>query len=254
MLGQGIGPIEAPDLLEEMQAVLPNVKFITLREKRLGLPLLRTLGVDDARIATPGDDTIELAYTHRNKEIGFGLGVNLRVASYTGIKSEQLQSIRSILHQAARKHAAPLIPLPISHNLHSHDPTAIKTLLEGFDDTTDGGESLETVENTLQQVSHCRVVITGSYHGGVFALSQGIPVVAIASTPYYQGKFLGLLDQFGMGCEVVLAKDVTRHLEKAIDDLWKISAHIRTDLLKAAQRQIEEGQCAYRKAFAAAME
>ena len=30
-----------------------------------------------------------------------------------------------------------------------------------------------------------RLVITGSYHAGVFALAQGVPVLALAKSAYY---------------------------------------------------------------------
>jgi polysaccharide pyruvyl transferase WcaK-like protein len=47
------------------------------------------------------------------------------------------------------------------------------------------------------------VVVAGSYHAAVFALSQGIPVVALVKSPYYVNKMVGLGDQFGAGCEIV---------------------------------------------------
>jgi polysaccharide pyruvyl transferase WcaK-like protein len=52
-------------------------------------------------------------------------------------------------------------------------------------------------------VSRCRVVVTGSYHAGVFALAQGIPVVATAASRYYHDKFSGLADLFGGGGDIV---------------------------------------------------
>jgi colanic acid/amylovoran biosynthesis protein len=249
MLSQGIGPITVPALLDRMKCVLPSVEFITLREKRLGLPLLQSLGVDDSRIAITGDDAVELAYTRRQEKFGCGLGVNLRLANYTGIDLSQLPLIRSVLQRVARRLSAPLIPIPIAHDPSNHDPSAIRELLKGLDTTPDGGESLVSVATTIGQVGRCRVVVTGSYHAGVFAMSQGIPVVGIAATSYYQGKFQGLQDQFGGGCEVLAIKDVAECLEETVERLWMSAEQIRTGLLAAAKQQIEEGLFAYRRAL-----
>src|SRR5262245_12082551 len=76
MLGQGIGPIQKPDLRVRAQTVLPCVHLIGLRERRAGLPLLQALGVADNRVVTTGDDAIECAYAARPKEFGSGIGVN----------------------------------------------------------------------------------------------------------------------------------------------------------------------------------
>ena len=35
------------------------------------------------------------------------------------------------------------------------------------------------------------VEVTGSYHAGVFALAQGIPVVGLLQSAYYEQKFIG---------------------------------------------------------------
>ena len=63
--GQGIGPIADPELLAKARAVLPRLKLIAVREGRMGLPLLDSLGVPRERILVTGDDAIELAYDRR---------------------------------------------------------------------------------------------------------------------------------------------------------------------------------------------
>ena len=83
MLSQGIGSLTHPRVLAPARAVLPRIDLIALRERRAGLPLLRSLGVDD-RIQVTGDDTIEAAYAARRQERGNAIGVNLRRARYAG--------------------------------------------------------------------------------------------------------------------------------------------------------------------------
>jgi colanic acid/amylovoran biosynthesis protein len=93
----------------------------------------------------------------------------------------------------------------------------------------------------------CRVVVTGSYHAGVFALSCGVPAIGIAKSQYYVEKFCGLAAQFGPGCEVATLDDpdFERVLREKIDRLWTAAAQLRPGLLQAAARQIALGRAAY---------
>ena len=71
------------------------------------------------------------------------------------------------------------------------DVETLRELLAGLGDS-DGGASLETPQLVIDRVGECKVVVTGSYHGAVFALAQGIPVVALVKSPYYVNKMAGL--------------------------------------------------------------
>ena len=78
--------------------------------------------------------------------------------------------------------------------------------------TSSGGSSnrASTIDDVLTAIADCRVVVTGSYHAAVFALSMGVPAVGLAASRYYVDKFKGLADQFGPGCEVVRTVTATR--------------------------------------------
>ena len=54
-----------------------------------------------------------------------------------------------------------------------------------------------SIEGTITTIARCRLVVTGSYHAALFALSMGVPAIGIATSRYYEDKFLGLADQFG---------------------------------------------------------
>jgi colanic acid/amylovoran biosynthesis protein len=249
MVGQGIGPIREPTLWALAQAVLPCVDFISLREARAGGPLLRSLGVPSSRVMTTGDDAIELAYRSRSEEIGGGLGVSLRAASYSGVGQDLIAEIRPILHDAAEMYKAPMIPVPISRHPGEEDTVTLWELLGGYGDLSDAGEKLDTWQKVVGQVGRCRVVVAGSYHAGVFALSQGIPTVGLAASDYYVDKFLGLADQFGMGCEVILLRDAQwpKRLAAVISKMWHSAEQLRPRLLQAAVRQIEQSRAAYQR-------
>jgi polysaccharide pyruvyl transferase WcaK-like protein len=250
LFGQGFGPIRDPKLWSRAKAVLPNVDMIFTRETRAGLPLLYELGVSPDRVMITGDDAIEIAYEARAKTLGDGIGVSVRATDYSEVGLNLVNKIRPVLHELARKHRAALIPVPIARQERESDPKTIREILAGYDDASDGGQNLNSPPEVIRQVGRCRVVVAGSYHAGVFALSQGIPVVALAKSPYYVDKFLGLAEQFGTGCQTVLLNDerLCEKLSHAIDDAWKTAEHVRRPLLEAAERQIELGWQAYRQA------
>lgn len=253
MMGQGVGPLTHPKLRSLAQQVLPLAQLIALREQRASLPLLTSLGVARERIVVTGDDAIELAYPLHTETIGDSIGVNLRKAQsihicYSGITSKLMEEVRDTLQYIAKAHHAPLVPVPISRG-DNDDAKTIQHLLTGYNDS-DGGSHVHTPEQVIEQIKQCRVVITGSYHAGVFALSLGIPVVALAKSAYYVDKFLGLAYQFGTGCEVILLDDPdwANQFKTAFERVWSSAEIVKPLLLEAAAKQIEAGHAAYQLA------
>jgi len=247
MFGQGIGPLSDVEVLSKAKTVLPKVKLITLRGGRGGPAILESLGVDTSQVLTTGDEAIELAYEARSQDLGQGLGINLRVASYAEIGSDVVDKLRPVLQQFARRHNVSLIPVPIAFHQRASDHLAIQQLLAGFDDQSDGGATLDTPIKVIKQVARCRVVVTGAYHAAVFALAQGIPVVCLAKSPDYIAKFLGLEDQFGPGCEAVFLNnpDVFEKLPDAMERAWQSAEAVRLPLQEAALRQMQLSWDAY---------
>lgn len=248
MFGQGFGPLDDAVLRQKAAAVLPHIDLIAIRERRASLPLLLELGVRPEQIVVTGDDAIELAYERRASGFGEGIGVNVRVAYYANTDRMVLGSVRDALQAAARRYGAPLLPVPISRQQGGIDAAAIRELLAGHADGTDGGASLKTPADVIDQVGRCRVVVTGSYHGAVFALAQGIPAIALVRSTYYQNKFLGLADQFGGGLELLQmdAGDFRQQLDRALDRTWATAEQVRPMLLEAAARQIALSRNAHR--------
>ncbi len=247
MLGQGFGPISDPIVLNRAARILPRVNFITLRGGRGSFAILRSLGVDESKLETTGDEALELAYSSRTGENGNGLGINIRYLASAGTDDNDVQSIKLVMHEFARRQNVPLIPLPIAIHFGTRDDLAIKQLLIGFDDQSDGGETLDSPLKVIQQVALCRVVVTGAYHAAVFALAQGIPVVALAKSAYFVNKMLGLQDQFGGGCQTVILNepDLPRRLNSAMETAWTSADAIREQLQTVALRQIELSRRSY---------
>jgi polysaccharide pyruvyl transferase WcaK-like protein len=249
MVGQGFGPLHIPKLVARARVVLSHIDFIGLREDRASLPLLLSLGVALDRVMTTGDDAIEMVYRLRRDSLGDGLGINLRIADYSGVDKCMLEPLRQVLRDATRVHRAPMVPLPISHVPGEADVTTIRYLTDVDDDRFSEGSPLEALDIVIREVQKCRLVITGSYHAGVFALANGIPTIGLAKSTYYIDKFMGLSAMFGPGCETVLLENrgFPQHLKDAIARLWNAAERFRPMLLANAARQIELGHEAYNR-------
>jgi colanic acid/amylovoran biosynthesis protein len=246
--GQGVGPITDPELLAKARAVLPRLALISLRENRMGLPMLESLGVSRDRIYVTGDDAIELAYQNRPHSVGSGIGINLRIADYAGTGSEMADELRKPLQCAVQSLYSFLTPVPISLHSADSDTASISRVLGIQEESAPA--AIESPVDVIHRIGGCRVVVTGSYHGGVFALAQGIPVVGLVRSPYYEQKFLGLQQQFPGGCRILdFRQPVTpAQIQDAIRAAWESAPRVREPLLAAAIRQIESARAAYKAA------
>ena len=249
MLGQGFGPLSDPMVVKRAAKILPLVNFITLRGGRGSLDLLRSLGISESKVQTTGDEALELAYESRSKERGQALGINIRFLASAFTDDNDVQSIRPVLQDFSRRHEVSLIPLPIAIHFGTRDDLAIKQLLIGLDEQSDGGKTLDSPLKVIKQAALCRVVVTGAYHAAVFALAQGIPVVTLAKSAYFSSKLLGLEDQFGEGCQTVFLNEpaLPQRLCTAIERAWKNADKLREPLQAAARRQIDLSRRSYER-------
>jgi polysaccharide pyruvyl transferase WcaK-like protein len=249
MLGQGLGPIATKELSRAASEALQRVDLLALREKRAGLPLLKSLNVSRTHVMVTGDDAIEIAYRRAQPAVGYGIGVNLRKADYAGVQSRNVQEIRPLLHQLSDSIGAPLIGVPISRIPGEEDAITIAELIHDGNTDLCNLSHIRMPEDVVDQLQRCRVLIAGSYHAGVFALSSGIPTVALVNSPYYIDKFLGLADMFGLGCRVISLEDslFSERLTQAVVEAWASADELTELLLRAAQIQVQQGQAAYAK-------
>jgi len=247
--GQGVGPITDPVLLAKARAVLPRLKLIGLREGQTGLPLLKSLGVPPERILVTGDDAIEPAFRLRPNSLGNRIGINLRLASYAGTGQDIVGKLREPLRAAAQGLNSSLVSVPISFHDEDSDARTNSRLLE--DRNQESQPKIESPEDVIRLIGDCRVVVTGSYHGGVFALAQGIPVVGLVQSDYYEQKFAGLQQQFPGGCRAIDFRRpvASGEIQAAIHGAWQSAELVRDSLLRAASSQVELGRAAYRTAF-----
>jgi colanic acid/amylovoran biosynthesis protein len=204
------------------------------------------MGLSPDQVAVTGDEAIELAYGARASVPGDALGINLRVAHYADVDASFVDIVRPIIQGFAEDKGAPLLPVPITIR-PTYDPLTLRQLLAGYDDLSDGGESLNTPMKVIEQASRCRIVVAGAYHAAVFSLAQGIPTVCLARSSYYIDKFLGLQDLFGAGCQVVMLSDsdFVGDLKDAMEKAWNMTDDVRSSLCQAAARQCSMSENAY---------
>ena len=251
MVGQGMGPIDDAELRARAKEVLPLVDLIFVRERLEAPALLASLGVDPARIMVTGDDAVELAYNARADVLGNGIGVSMRCMPSTMVDDVDLPVIRKILGEVAQKHKAELVGLPISMSIHERDDRCTKRLLEEYDKTWMSRRKFQKPLAYIKDVQRCRLVVTGTFHGAVLALAQGIPVICLVRSGLYSNKFNGLADMFDHGCEVISLEDehFQERLISSIDLMWRSAEKLRVQLLESASRQIEWGDAAYQRLF-----
>ena len=247
LVGQGLGPVNARALIRLGRTLFPRLSFLGLREGTTSLKIAGQMGAEPSGIAVTGDDAIEAAYRGRKDALGSKLGLNFRLASYAETTHEQAGIVRGAVSVFSDKCGVTVVPVPISRQPWEDDLESFQKLFPAS--TRDAGmDSIAvTPAATIDIVSDCRVVVTSSYHAGVFALSQGIPVLAVAKSQYYIDKFQGLSDQFGRGIRIMLLDSSdARVLAEAIEDLWHGAPDTRPALLNAAVAQIEKGRAFYR--------
>jgi colanic acid/amylovoran biosynthesis protein len=247
MVGQGIGPIESRWLRTRAASVLSRVEVIGVREARASVPLLRQLGVPAERIVVTGDDAVELGYQSRSEIWGDGIGFNVRMAYYSGVEGAQGRRVAEIVREEARARSAPTIPLSIASAESDSDIDALLAIVPDMADEVTRIAQISTPVDFMPQVHRCRIVVAGSYHAAVFALSSGIPVVGIASVPYYVTKFEGLQDFFGEGCPWINLNDACWEdaLRLHISRNWDNAHKLRDGLLREAARQVGAGRALY---------
>ncbi len=249
MFSQGFGPLgERSPVARRAQDVLPRVDLIALREARASIPLLHHLSVDSSRVMVSGDDALQFAAENRPSAPGDCIGINVRAAFYSNVAPSRLARLRDVIQSFARMRGAPLLPLPSTFRAEEADMEAIAPLIEGYEHARPN--AVTTPETLRSELRQCRIAIVGSYHAGVFALAQGVPIVGFYNSDYYRDKFLGLESLFDVAVYPVdlALPDWTSHLLSSANSAWETALSRRAQLVQSVDRQIELGLKAYDRA------
>jgi colanic acid/amylovoran biosynthesis protein len=249
MFGQGLGPATHAEIVQSATELFPKLAVLGLREGRQAVKLASDwLGHSTSNLHVTGDDAIEPVYKSRATNIGACIGMNLRMSAYSGVDEGIAAIARSAVQAVAADLKAPTIPVIISRHPGDSDVTSLRSLI-GSHPILENEACYDSPEAVASAAGQCRVVITGSYHAGVFALAQGIPIIGLSRSAYYDDKFLGLRDQFGGGVELVHFDDPDfgRRLVDTARMLWNVAPDLRSKLLTAAEAQIGLSRGVYEK-------
>jgi polysaccharide pyruvyl transferase WcaK-like protein len=249
VVGHGIGPLTSRKLTDAVRGTLEKAKLIALREGLRSLPILESLNIDLSRVIVTGDDSIEHAWNARKEHLGNALGVNLRVAAYAGTTGKDVSALHDALEPVVDFLGADIIGVPVCvvRSVESEsDADVASRIVSSFANGRDD-PAPRTLADLIERTSRCRIVVTGSYHGAVFALSQGITAVCIHHSEYYRAKFEGLANQFGSGCNVLDGKNpnFAEALRDSVLESWSDAELFRPKLIAAATRQVAAGCRAY---------
>ena len=245
MFGQGLGPLEKKQLRQKASLSLAHLKILALREGGDSRVLASHLGVHPESVHVTGDDAIEFAYSKANPKIGAYLGINIRKSAYSGVDTACMNALSETLQEVCSRITCQAAIVPISSHPNEADGVQASSLMENaINLIADNDISPQTV---IESVGKCRLVITGSYHAGVFALAQGIPVIGLYRSEYYRNKFCGLAKQFGEGCQLVdmAREDWQEYLLNLSLRMWDNAASYSDPLLLSAEKQVRASRQAY---------
>lgn len=247
MFSQGVGPLISRKLKKAVRSTLPKVGLITVRDRPSALLLADLLGKEEAAFPVTGDDALQLALRFQTDVMGNALGLNLRFAPYSGFSLDDRTLLGSLLRttiDALVKECGQVVPLAI----HTSDLGAVTAWLQRVNLKQAVPPHAATVPALLEAISSCRLVITGSYHGAVLALGQGIPAICLAKTDYYQRKFSGLASQFPEDCRVIEMDDPEDRalLPDLAAGLLHTAKSRREALLGTVSQQVQRSLEAYR--------
>ena len=243
MFGQGLGPIASPSLMRLAARVLSRLDLLTLREGRNSLSLLKELGVSLEKVVVTGDDAICLAYSHPIRGLGTRIGLNIRDAVYAQVGIAKMKEVCRAVEELAGALSTKVVVIEISETEDRPEPVQ----RVAGSSVSSHGACMKGLNQVLDRIAACQMMVTCSYHASVFALAMGIPVVALYSSAYYEHKLHGVGDQFGSGCIVL---DMNAHsfatdLVDAVQKLWGLDQASRDALRRRAVEQVELSENAY---------
>ncbi len=244
--GQGVGPACDARVKRLLRRLLPKLEVLTVRDAA-SLRLVRDeVPAASGQWVMAGDDAMAVTRVAARPELGDTLGFGVRVAAYSGWSAPELQALAERVSAWAEGQAIRIRCVSISFGAGESDQEAADRSF-AKQPAYDANPIACDLDALLTRVQQCRVVVTGTYHAAVFALGQGIPVVALARNPYYRQKFAGLSDQFGEACTLLSQEELGQpdRVLGAIARAWDQGPTWRAGCLDRADELIAASRAAY---------
>ncbi len=253
-MGQGLGPLESGYLRKQAASVLNAATIVTLREEPSARELAKVCELPFERWRVTGDDAFYLLSTlMRGGKSGpmawskrSAIGINVRVAAYSNLGAAACQRLTRAIASIQKRFGCDWMPLPVDLCAETGDEVQVLRCMPA-NAVNRAYDKPDTPQDLWNLVQHCRLVITGSYHAAVFALSAGIPVIGLAANAYYQAKFAGLKEFFGDGVRIVASdrEDLERELMTAVEWVWECAEPTRSGIANEAQKIADAVEAAY---------
>jgi colanic acid/amylovoran biosynthesis protein len=249
MFGQGIGPLTNRLLRRQLRETVGPLAVVGLREGLLSPQLLSEAGRAPSAMTVTGDDALEIATPRDLPSRGSDIGLNVRIAGYTGVDPSLARRVRAAVIEAAHSRDVRVIALPVSRYQRSPASAESGQDLEGSTSSSADVErmDLRTPEELADSARRCRLIVTTSYHAAVYGLANGVMTVCLVAHPYYDAKFAGLAALFPAACTLVRldAPAFDARLKAAIDDAWQREDSVRRSAHSAALEQVSSSRHLY---------
>jgi polysaccharide pyruvyl transferase WcaK-like protein len=235
LTGQQIGPFYSSVTRHSLLRALRDVKFIGLRESGESVQICKQARIGPDRFAVMGDDSFGLPAAggeEINSLLGqFGLSpgkfiaANLRIGSYIPGTMKYIQVVADCLSYISRRYGIPVVIIPISLDEGDSDVSSGYRLCEVVNEDwihiLDRGNLTAGVVKGIVGQAYAAVGV--SYHLCTFALSQGVPAVALFEGDYYAQKARGLSmfweeERIAMPLDRLNSREAIREVTDLIED------------------------------------
>lgn len=257
--GQTIGPLDSPTDREAARCALNAVEVITVRDSGVSPSLIKELGISHPQLHIGLDDAYFIEGSPSSALDPFWLSrtpgrMPLRVGVSVHLNDDTVP-LRQVLAHALNELAlsTPIEVYFIPHIVMSQDTRRDVPFMRDISTrlSTDIPQRAITCQDLMKHPEPAKerlvksltaamdVVVATRYHALVFALSSGVPVLALNSGEYYNGKNLGLLEMVFEDRAGDYALDLSREFSVELDHKlgWVIEGRERIHQTLMAKRR-----------------
>lgn len=196
--GQGVAPFYDETRYMEglVAAVLQKADAVGFREKRVSHDFAVKYHLDHSMFTFDDANYFEEGRLTPVRQECPVVGVNIRIAKYSGISTAIVEEFREVLDGLRSSLTVAFLAVPVTSFAGDSDVSSLRQINKGGDFFADNEIEVETVEELIGRAAQSSLMITCSYHAGVYAISNDVPTLLLTSNPYYDQKMNGLIDAF----------------------------------------------------------
>lgn len=204
LTGQQLGPFSHKTTRKALQRALKKVDFVGLREPTESLRICQQARLNSDRFAVMGDDSfglpiadsedVQACLARWQLTPGKFIAVNIRIGDYASSGQEYLEAVAARVTELAQAYTMPVVVVPIALDAGDSDVKTGHRLAALINQ--DWFRVLEEPDLTASLVKgilgQAYAGLGVSYHFCTFALTQGVPAIALFDGDYYTQKAQGI--------------------------------------------------------------